>query len=218
MKNEIISPPSFREKHSRAIRIWHWSSFIIILGSLLTVLLSETLLDMRENIHSVKTALEEKGVVLTLDQAKSVARINRHIIWDWHIYFGYVLAALFFYRVILEFFQPKGQKIFGILKNAKKYLKAENSDKKTAKQYLFSRYIYLIYYLTLGIMSCTGLFMAFADGNENLDEIRHNLKEIHGVGMYVILSFIVVHLGGIIAAESSKKYKGVVSDMFNGGE
>lgn len=216
--SEIISTPTFRQKHSRAIRIWHWGSFIILLGSLITVLLSETLLDMRGNIQSVKEELEKSGLSVTVDQAKSVAKINRHIIWDWHTYFGYVLAGLFFFRVVLEFFQEKGQKFFGILKNAKRYLKQGQADKKSGKQYLMSRYIYLVYYLTLCVMSCTGLFMAFSDGNKELREIRHTLKEIHNVGMYVILSFIVVHLAGIIWAESGKKNKGVVSDMFNGGE
>lgn len=216
--SEIISEPSFRQKHSLAVRIWHWCSFLILLGSLITVLLSETLLDMRSNIHSVKDELEKAGVPITVDQAKDVARVNRHIIWDWHTYFGYVLAGLFFFRVIADFFQPKDQRFFGKLKNARKYFRQADADKKTAKQYLFSRYIYLVYYFTLGLMSFTGLFMAFTDGDQSLREIRHNLKEIHGIGMYVILTFIVVHLAGIIWAESGKKYRGVVSDMFNGGE
>jgi len=36
--------------------------------------------------------------------------------------------------------------------------------------------------------------------------------------MWVIITYIVIHLGGVLLAELGKKYKGVISDMINGGE
>ena len=93
--NITVTKPSFRGKHSRTIRIWHWSTFIIITGSLVTVLLAKTLLNTKNNIPLVKENLQKNNLLISVQQAKSLAHEFNDLIWHWHIYLGYVLAGLF---------------------------------------------------------------------------------------------------------------------------
>ena len=46
--------------------------------------------------------------------------------------------------------------------------------------------------------------------------MRHDVKEVHGFIMYLIIAFIVVHIAGVLLAER-KNSKGITSDMINGG-
>ncbi len=216
--NHTIKEPSFREKHSTALRIWHWSTFIVILGSLITVLFAKTLFSAKNNIPLVQENLQKSNITLTADQAKSVAHEFSDLLWHWHIYIGYVLAALFGFRILFEFFQPKEQKLIPAIKNALKYLKQPGIDEQNAKHYLFVKFLYLFFYFSLLVQTCTGLFMAYSDDIPNLKNLRHTASNIHSVFMWVIISYIVIHIGGVIFAELGKKNKGVVSDMINGGE
>jgi Ni/Fe-hydrogenase 1 B-type cytochrome subunit len=214
----MTTEPTFREKHSRSMRIWHWGTFIIIFGSLITVLLAKTVLNTRTNIPLVQETLKQGNVTVSADQAKSVAHEFNDIIWHWHIYIGYVLSALLLFRILFEFFQPQEQKFIPILKKALQYLKQPEIDKQAAKHYLVVRCIYLLFYFSLFVQVCTGLFMAYSDEIPNLKAARSIASNIHSVFMWVILTYIVAHIGGVVLAELNKKSKGVVSDMINGGE
>jgi Ni/Fe-hydrogenase 1 B-type cytochrome subunit len=74
--------------------------------------------------------------------------------------------------------------------------------------------LYITFYTLLGIMAITGLCMAFEDDIPALK--IHALREIHSFCMYLIITFIIVHLAGVFLAER-KESKGIVSDMINGG-
>jgi Ni/Fe-hydrogenase 1 B-type cytochrome subunit len=200
------------------MRIWHWGTFIIISGSLLTVLLAKTLFNTRGNIPLVQESLKENNVTVTADQAKSVAHEFNDLIWHWHTYIGYVLAALFAFRILFEFFQPKEQKLIPLLKKALRYLRQPGANKKDAKHYLFVRYAYILFYFSLAVQVCTGLFMAYSDDVDSLKNVRQTTSNIHAVFMWVILLYIVLHIAGVFISELGKKNKGIVSDMINGGE
>ncbi len=210
--------PSFREKHSRSIRIWHWSTFVIIMGSLITVLLAKTMLNTRSNIPLVQQSLQQSNVTVTADQAKSVAHAFNDKVWNWHIYLGYVLAGLFLFRIVFEFFQPKKEKVIPIIRNALKYLKQPTADKMHGRHYLLVRFAYVSFYCALFVQVCTGLFMVYSDDMENLKDIRHTASDIHSVFMWLIIAYIVIHITGATVAEFNKKGKGMISDMINGGE
>jgi len=217
LKQEI-KEPSFREKHSVSIRLWHWSTLIIIMGSLATVLLAKTLFNNRSNAPLVQQNLQKNNIVVTQDQARSVAHAFSDKIWHWHIYLGYVLASLFLFRIIFEFFQPKEQKVIPIIKNALKYLRQPNADKKNGRHYLLVRFAYVSFYCALAVQTCTGLFMVYADGVENLRNAKGIASNIHSVFMWLIIAYIVIHISGAVVAEFYKQGKGMISDMVNGGE
>lgn len=209
---------SFRGKNSVSKRIWHWATFIAILGSLITVLLAKTILNTRSNISIVQESLQQNNVAVTPMQARSVSHEFNDLIWHWHIYIGYVLSALFLFRLVYEFFQPKEQKLIPLIKKANRYLKQPSIDIKYGRHYLFVKYMYVIFYIALATQVCTGLFMVYSDNNDKLKDIRHTASDVHSFSMWVIISYIVLHIGGVIITELSKKDKGIVSDMINGGE
>jgi len=74
-----------------------------------------------------------------------------------------------------------------------------------------------LFYVFLFITAITGLDLAFEDDFKYLRKF-HFLKEVHAFNMYLILLFIIVHIGGVFLAERGKTDKGIVSDMINGGE
>lgn len=204
-EDQVASTPSFRKEHSKPLNIWHWSNLLIIAGILITVLLAKTIFSGKENIPLVQNALEKKGVTITLEQAKAVTKLYTQKLWDWHVYFGYALSGLFLFRILLEFFQVVDQKFFRTLKNARHYLRLKSNEKQTTKHFLNVRYIYLLFYLNLVFMVASGLFIKFSDGYSDLKPIRSAIKDIHNIGMYVILSFIFIHLAGLLIFEQSKK-------------
>lgn len=211
-----MKPVSFRESHSAAIRFWHWSSFIVISLLLTTIFVGKTFLDFRYTASTIQQTLEQKHIVISNDQASDLAFALRKRIWEWHIFFGYVLCGLLGFRLLIEFLQPKEQQFLARMQRAYFFYR-KKVDRQQNKHYLTVKTIYLIFYLLIFTMAGTGLWLAF---NRNIELVIgsdfHAMKEIHENCMILILVFIFIHLAGVIRAER-KKYRGVVSDMINGG-
>ena len=207
---------SFREKHSAPLRLWHWISSLAIVALLLTVLIDSTLLKPRTNARQIQTRLEEKGMPLSADQAKAAAKAVNKEVWIWHKYTGVVLACLLLFRIIMEFFEPAGQSLASRIRKGALYLRQPGADKTAGKHYLYVKYLYLFFYLALTVIVLTGLCIIYADDFEGLKQMKETLKDIHSFTMYVILGFIVLHIGGILRSEL-KDRSGVVSDMIHGG-
>jgi cytochrome b561 len=200
------------------IRLWHWSTFIVITGSLITVLFAKTILATKSNISMVQTNLQKNNVSVTSDQARSVAHDFNDMVWRWHIYIGYVLASLLLFRLICEFFMPGKQKLIPLIRKTISYVKMPDANKSHGRHYLFVKCAYLFFYLALFVQACSGLFMVYADDKPELKDVRHNVSDIHSVFMWIIIGYIVIHIIGVIRAEFSEKNNGIVSDMINGGE
>lgn len=87
--SSYYSQSPFLQKHSVAIRIWHWLTFLTLTFILLTVLFASTLLNPRENTSVVQNMLTEKGTSIDKDQAFSVAHIFDDKMWELHKYLGF---------------------------------------------------------------------------------------------------------------------------------
>ncbi len=209
--------PASTKKNSAALRFWHWANTIIITGLLITVLINSTILDDRSNQSFLKTELQKNGTVLNENQARSLAHAQSDEVWGIHIYFGYFLAALFVFRLVMEFFQPQGQHFFIRLKEAYRQYFTIKQNTYLAKHELAVKIIYTGFYIVLTIMVVTGLSLAFEDALSFLKPIRHSIKQVHGFCMYLVLAFIAVHLAGVFLAERDKS-PGIVSDIINGGK
>ncbi|TWR24946.1 cytochrome b/b6 domain-containing protein [Mucilaginibacter achroorhodeus] len=209
--------PGEVKKHSAAIRFWHWGNTLIISGSLITVLINSTLTDRKGITTLVKNSLQGKVVIITDDQAGAISHNLEDKVWGIHIWFGYALAALFLFRILLEYFQLADQKFIPKLREAyKAYTNTKLKRERTLHE-LTVKIIYAGFYFVLFIMVITGLFLAFEDLLSPFKAIRHTVKEVHGFCMYLVLAFIVVHLVGVFLAER-KDSSGIVSDMINGGK
>lgn len=203
------------KKNSGLIRFWHWSNVLVICGSLITVLINSTLFD-RGNDAIVLESLVNGGGEANKQQARDVLHSFEDQVWDFHIYFGYALAALLALRIVAEFMQPKHKRGFSKLKAAYQDYYLKHKERRLASKDLFTKALYVFFYLLLVLMVITGLSIAFKNEIGLSKDISHQLKEIHGFVMYMIIGFIVLHIVGVYLAEN-KEGKGIVSDMINGG-
>ncbi|MBB6238991.1 cytochrome b561 [Pedobacter sp. AK013] len=203
------------KKYASSTRFWHWVNFIVISGSLFTVLINSTLFD-RAQRSFVKNELMNAGASVSDKQAGAVTHGLEDQVWGIHIYFGYALAVLFLFRLVAEFFLPPAQRIMPKIKKAYQAYFILKKAREEAKHELVVKGLYLIFYLLLLIMVVTGLLLAFEDYTGIPRNINHSIKEFHGFCMYLILGFIMLHLAGVFLAER-KDGKGIVSDMINGG-
>jgi len=214
-KRRDVQHPQEIKKHSPSIRLWHWLNAIVITGSLLTVLLNSTLLKTKKNAIAIKANLAHSGVTVTDGQARSVAHELSNKVWMIHTYFGYTLAALLIFRLLVEFFQLADQRFIRKLKSAYHQYQTTKKNRELAKHEFWVKTIYAVFYLMLITMALTGLCLAFEDDVPLLKSI-HAFRQIHAFTMYLILAFIVVHIVGVLLAER-KDSRGIVSDMINGG-
>ncbi|RWY47137.1 cytochrome b/b6 domain-containing protein [Mucilaginibacter gilvus] len=205
-----------QKQFSAPLRLWHWLNAAVISGSLITVLINATITDDRVTSALMKTELQKAGANVNDEQAQSAAHALSDSVWGVHIYFGYALAALLLFRLLLEFFQLADQKFIRQMKSAYQKFKITKANRQAARHELTVKTIYSVFYILLIVMAVTGLFLAFEDAMEPYKAIRHSVKEVHGFCMYLIIAFILVHVAGVYLAER-KGGKGIVSDMINGG-
>jgi Ni/Fe-hydrogenase 1 B-type cytochrome subunit len=215
-KRKDIQHPEQNKKYAASLRLWHWLNAIVITGSLLTVLLDSTLFDKGDNAALIKDKLQEAGTKVTEDQARSVAHELNDKVWAIHTYFGYVLAGLVLFRILLEFFQVADQKLLRKIKTAYRDYYIIKRNRELARHEFWVKTLYAMFYLFIFTMAVTGLCLAFEDDVPALKAI-HAIREVHQFTMYLILSFIVIHLVGVFLAER-KDSSGITSDMINGGK
>ena len=211
------APVSLREKHSYGIRVWHWISYLCITSLFATVIASTYLFNTKDNISFVQQNVQESGGTLNAKQARSVAHAYNDKVWNWHKNVGIVLSCLFLFRLLVEIFTKHEEKFFVRLGKGIKALKLGGPDKENSRHYVMVKLIYAGFYSLLTVVVITGLILTYADDVAFLKPIEHTTKEIHNFCMYITISFVVVHIAGVLRGELGK-YKGVVSDMFNGGK
>jgi Ni/Fe-hydrogenase 1 B-type cytochrome subunit len=210
-------PVTFYEPHSLAIRIWHWTFFIVLTASLTTVLFGSTLLRTRDNIAGVQRELQEKGVTVTKDQARSVAHAYSDKLWDLHTWLGYGLAGLLLIRFIIEVAQPGDERLRTKIRKAagfKPSSSANNAAKRHVQHYGRVKWTYVIFYVLIGMMALTGLGLAFEDVPVFRNWHR-GITKVHQFVQYFIYAFILIHLVGVIRADLGR-HKGLVSGMIHG--
>lgn len=206
--------PVFNGMHSAAIRIWHWASFVVISGSVITVLLASTLFRTKNNIALVHDQLQANGVVTNQDQARAVAHAFNDRLWDLHKWFGFALSALVVARVLIEMTQSRDEKFAVQLKRALRVKPADQQGRLEQQHYIQVKRIYLVFYAALILMACTGLGLAF-DNVTFFRMYRSEIKQVHALLQWVIYGFIVMHIAGVILADLGK-YRGLVSGMIHG--
>jgi cytochrome b561 len=186
-------------KYSLSFRIWHWINALVVLGLLGTVFLRKTFLSWRTNSEILMNKLAEMDVVITIEQAKILAREIRSGMWEWHIILGYALAFLIIYRIVLYFTERSIKEKFSSLSLHKKGVHV----------------LYYVLYAALFFMSLSGLTMEFHSDLGLSKALTNDLKELHEAIYNVILIFVPLHIAGVIIAENRDE-KGLISTMING--
>jgi Ni/Fe-hydrogenase 1 B-type cytochrome subunit len=204
------------KKYSSSIRLWHWLNAVIITGSLLTVLINSTVLKPWTNAALIAEKLKEKGIKISADEAKPVAFALADQVWAIHTYLGYALAALFLFRIGLEYFELADKKLIGKIKTARKSYLLIKQTRIASRNEILVKTSYALFYVLIMVMIVTGLSLAFEDDVAALKSM-HFIRDIHGFTMYLILGFIFIHIAGVYLGER-KQHKGIISHMVNGGE
>jgi Ni/Fe-hydrogenase 1 B-type cytochrome subunit len=217
VRKDVLNPQQVK-RNSAGLRFWHWANTIVISGSLITVLINSTLLK-RNNVGSVVAEeLKNGGLNANATQVNSIGHALSDKVWEVHVYFGYILAGLLLFRLVLEFFQLADQKFIRRIKAAYTQFKDTKKNREIARHELAVKTLYAIFYVVLATIVLTGLFLAFEDLMAPYKAMRHSVKSVHGFCMYLVLAFIAVHLIGVFLAERKDDGKGIVSDMINGGD
>ncbi len=182
--------------YSKTYRIIHWAIAISFILLLITIFLRLTWMNKDNVAAIIKDYLIGTDQQLTQAQLLAVAKKIRQPMWDWHIYLGYVLLGLFSIRFILP--------AFGQMRIQNPLIESQSLKMK------FQKWSYLFFYGCVVISLVTGLMIEL--GPKNLEK---SMEDIHVLGIYYLIAFIIVHIGGIIIAEFTTQ-KGIVSRMING--
>ena len=203
-----------KQKHSLAIRIWHWLTFLGFTASLITVLLGSTLFKTKENVSTVIDEVARKGGTVTQDQARSVAHAYSDKLWDTHKIIGYVLCFLLLTRLLIEFSQNKEEKLTTRIRAALNFHPADETAIRERNHFVLVKRGYLVFYFLFLCMGMTGLVLAFEDV-EFLKPIHKTANNLHSFFQWGIYGYILLHLIGVVRADLYKN-KGLVSGMING--
>ena len=194
------------------LRLWHWANALLISLQLMTILFQKVIVQSR----SAVTELQASGKEVSVPQARELAHIISERIWDWHIYFGWALVALWVLRLGLQFTGPSELRFSArLLAVLRRYRLAPPAEKGKAGKILFAKTTYALFYLFLTIMVATGLILIFHNDVALFDQLEHTAEEVHNVTMYLIIGFIVLHVAGVVWAERKEDH-GLISRMVGG--
>lgn len=182
--------------YSTTYRLLHWSIAFCFMVLLLTIFLRSTWLNKNQVANIIQEHLSTTNQSLTQEQAVLIAKKIRKPMWDWHIYFGYALVVLYAIRLMVPF--------LGIMK----FTNPLQKDYSIRQKFQYS--LYIVFYVCVAISLTTGLVMMF--GPKNLGKPA---EEIHVLSIYYLLTFIILHIGGVIMAELTNQ-KGLVSRIISG--
>ena len=211
--NPIIAPAvEVPTKDYRApLRFWHWASALLISMQLITILFQEVIVESK----SAVTELQSSGKTVSVAQARELAHIISDRIWAWHIYFGWALVALWVFRLGLQLTGPSELRFSArLMEILRRYRLAPPADKGKAGKVLFAKTTYALFYLFFTIMVITGLVMIYEDVSW-LKSFQDLAKETHEFTMYLIIGFLVLHVVGVVWAESKEDH-GLISRMVGG--
>jgi cytochrome b561 len=187
-----------KTNYSKIYRTLHWAIAISFTLLLITIFLRLTWMNKYNVAAIIQEYLSTTGQTLSQDQLIVLAKQIRQPMWDWHIYIGYVLTGLFSLRLILPF--------FGSMKLQNPLVKNLSLKDK------FQKWTYIIFYLCVVISLVTGLIIVFGP-----KEFKKPMEEIHVLGIYYLIAFIVIHIAGVLIAEFTNQ-KGIISRIVSGSK
>lgn len=187
-----------KKSYSALYRVVHWLMALSFIALLFTIFLRLTWLNKYNIADIIGPYLVENDVELSQEQLIVLAKKIRKPMWQWHIYLGYFITALFIFRFSLPFFGE---------------MKIQNPRKTeiTTKEKI-QRWTYIIFYVFVLISIVTGILI-----ENGPKEYKKSLESIHNLGLYYVIPFMVIHLFNVFRMEFTSD-KGIVSKIIGGGE
>jgi cytochrome b561 len=182
--------------YSPIYRLMHWLIAFCMLFILLTIFLRLTWMNKENVAEIIQSYLSTTDQHLSDEQLIVLAKQIRKPMWQWHIWAGYAMVALYSIRMLLP--------LFGQMKFSNPLEKG--LDTKTKFQF----WVYTVFYLFVAASLTTGLIIEFGP-----KEIKDVVETIHKQSIYYLLAFIVLHFGGILMAEFTSQ-QGIISRILGG--
>jgi cytochrome b561 len=182
----------------RTFRIMHWLLAILMFLLLVTIFLRLTWLEKFSVAEIINTYAADQQINITQDQAVTLAKKIRKPMWQWHIWLGYAITAVYVLRMLLPLF---GRMRFASPKQA-------GLDGKTRFQY----WVYLVFYVLLGASLSTGLLIEFGP-----DAWHETVEELHVLSIYYFVAYMLLHIGGVLLAEFTS-LPGLISRVISGNQ
>jgi len=183
------------KRFNLASRLIHWAIAFTFLYLLLTVLLRLGWMNKNHIGGIIQDGLAEDGVSIDKDLAGTIGKKVRRPMWHTHTIAGYVLTGLFVVRCIITYVQ--GQAFPSPFKAVSVYNK-------------FKAWVYVIFYILVAVSLGTGLIIEFGP-----ESIHDSSEEIHKLSLYYMVTFIAVHVTGVIIADGTKD-RGIISKIISG--
>ncbi len=164
----------------------------------------------------VQQELKHQGLMISQDQARGVSHAFNDRLWDWHTYLGYVICGFLVVRILIELTLSKEEMLAVKIRHAMAIKRRYSGDNESQRLYVQVKWSYVVFYSLILIMALTGLCLAF-DDLSFFRGIRGPARQVHSFVQYLIYGFIVLHIGGVIVADSCK-HQGIVSGMIHGNK
>lgn len=185
-----------KKSYSSLHRILHWSIAFAMLFMLFTIFLRLNWMSKYNMADILTQQLTELNLKVDKDQSITVAKAIRKPMWNWHVYTGYLLIGLYSARML--FFVTKG------------IVFANPFSKDISTRRKFQSWVYIGFYICLGLSLVSGALIAL--GPESYEDA---IEPYHKLSIYWLLTYMALHLFGIMTAEFGKG-KGIVSRMISG--
>lgn len=182
--------------YSLVYRLLHWAIAFSMLFLLLTIFLRLTWMNKVNVSAIIQDFLASTDIKMSEDDSITLAKQIRKPMWVWHIYVGYVLVGLYVIRLILP--------LFGEMKFPNPFRKELTAKEK------FQCWVYVLFYICVAGSLFTGLMIEFGP-----DSVHELMEEIHVLSIYYLLTFIVLHFGGVLISEFTDQ-KGIISRVISG--
>jgi cytochrome b561 len=176
----------------------HWAIALCMLFMLLTIFLRLNWMNKNHMAGILLEQLNGLSIDLAEEDAVKIAKQIRKPMWNWHIWIGYVLVGLYILRMILA--------------ATKKMIFLNPFQHGLSGKEKFQAWLYVSFYVFIGITLATGFLIV--NGPDSIHEL---MEEIHVLSLYYILTFVFLHIGGVLVADFTDD-KGIISRVIGGGK
>lgn len=207
---------NFKRDFEPSFRLWHWLLVFTIFGLLATGLLRQTYLNSGKNGKIIATKLLEQNITVDDKSAKNIAKAIRDPMWQWHNYFGFGLLAVTIFGMYVRQLHKescpikKSKSAMELLNNS-----ASEIDRKRIKEFVAIKLSHFLFFILLIVMICSGYTLLFKEQIGVTKEIANFTKEIHEFGLWLVLTFVVLHIAGVVRKEITTEH-GLISSIIGG--
>jgi len=181
-----------------ASRLIHWAIVFTVVFLIVTVLLRMGWMNKDHFGIIIQNDLTKLGKHISKDEAASIGKNLRRPMWNNHILAGYLLIGLYIIRMLIT------------LKQGLAFPSPFSKDASVKSK--LKSWLYIIFYILMLISLFTGFMIV--NGPKSWKE---PLEFVHIKSLYYVVSFIILHIGGVLIADATNE-RGIVSKMISGEE